>query len=108
MSRYGDFWKRKLTPFDYGLCSMVAAITEMDCEPKNGGDHFFIEADYRKHNDPQFILALRDAIEGRTGERLLELHDDPERTCLWARVRFDAGDGKDAEFVPKKCEDNGD
>ena len=97
----GDFWKSKLTAFDAQLCKMVESLTGFECEPKNGGDHYFIEPNYRDHNDPQFILALWDAIEGRAGDRLMEIHDDPERTCLWVRIRFYSGPCKDAAFIPK-------
>ena len=95
------YWQSKLTAFDAQLCKMVESLTEMECEPKNGGDHYFIEPSYKKHNDPQFILALWDAIEGRAGERLIEIHDDPERQCLWVRIRFYSGPCKDAAFIPK-------
>lgn len=84
----GQYWETKLTPFDRGLCAMVQALTGRECEPKNGGNHFFFEADYRDHRDPQYILALWDAIEGRAGERLISLRDDAERGTLLARVRF--------------------
>lgn len=82
-------WKENLSPFDYELCLMVESLTENECEPKNGGDHYFIEADYSKHNDPDYIAAVQDAIEGRVGKRLLELKDDPERHCLFVRIKFE-------------------
>ena len=96
-----DYWKHKLTAFDAELCKMVESLTQCACEPKNGGDHYFIEIDYRKHNDPQYILAIWDAVEGRTGKRLISIKDDPERQCLWARIRFYEEPCKDAAFVPK-------
>lgn len=83
-----DYWKTKLTPFDAELCKMVESLTDAPCEPKNAGDHYFIQVDYKKHNDPQYILAIWDAIEGRAGERLIEIKDDPELSCLWVRIRF--------------------
>lgn len=96
-----DFWKSKLTAFDAQLCKMVESLTGLECEPKNGGDHYFIEPNYRDHNDPTFILALWDAIEGRAGDRLMEIHDQPERTRLWVRIRFYSEPCKDAAFIPK-------
>lgn len=83
-----DYWQTKLTPYDAELALMVESLTEMPCELKNGGDHFFFEADYRKHNEPQWILAMWDAIEGRAGKRIIEIKDDPERMCLFVRVKF--------------------
>ena len=83
-----DFWRDKLTPFDWGLCRMVAFVTGCICEPMNGGDHYFIEADYSARREPEFILALWDAIEGRAGERLVSLTDDAERGKLVACVKF--------------------
>ena len=96
-----EYWKEKLTSWDSELCAMVESMTERPCKPKNGGDHYFIEPSYKNHNDPQFILALWDAIEGRAGERLMEIKDMPERQCLWVRIRFYSGPCKDAAFIPK-------
>lgn len=81
-------WKKKLTAFDKDLLRMVESLTGMECVPKNGGDHYFFEANYEKHNDAQYILAIWDAIEGRAGDRLFDLRDNPERKALLAHVRF--------------------
>ena len=83
-----QYWQIKLTAFDAELIKMVESLTGKPCEPKNGGSHYFFEADYEKHNDPQYILAIWDAIEGRTGKRLLEIKDEPERHALFVRVKF--------------------
>ena len=83
-----DYWKTKLTELDIELCWAVRLLTLRPCEPKNGGDHYFIEADYRNNTDPQHILAVWDLIEKHAGNRLIELEDEPERQCLWARVAF--------------------
>lgn len=96
-----DQWKVKLTPFDFELCKMVEALTGEPCEPKNGGTHFFFEANYSKHNDPQYILAIWDAIEGRTGKRLISINDDADRKALFVRVKFYHDDCPEAAFVPK-------
>lgn len=96
-----EYWKTKLNAFDAQLCKMVESLTESQCEPKNGGDHYFIEIDYSKHNDPQYILAIWDAVEGRAGKRLISLKDDPERQCLLACISFYSESCKDAAFIPK-------
>lgn len=83
-----EFWKTKLTPYDAELAMMVESLTGVSCELKNGGDHFFFEANYRNHNDPQYICAIWDAIEGRAGDRLIDIQDMPERTSIFVRVRF--------------------
>lgn len=81
-------WKQKLTPFDYELARMVESLTDRPCELKNGDDSYFFEADYELHNEPEFILAMWDAIEGRAGERLSEIHDNPGRHKLFVTVKF--------------------
>ena len=99
-----EFWKTKLTAFDAQLCKMIESLTKRPCEPKNGGNHYFLEVDYRENADPQYILAIWDAIEGRAGKRLISLKDDPDRQCLWARVKFyepDSADKREAAFIPK-------
>lgn len=83
-----EFWRTKLTPFDTELAIMVESLTGKPCELKNGDNEYFFEADYENHNDPNYILAMWDAIEGRTGERLLEIKDDAERHALFVRVKF--------------------
>lgn len=96
-----DYWKTKLRPFDAQLCRMVESMTGKECEPKNGGDHYFIEADYSNNDDPQYILAIWDAIQGRAGDRLIEIHDDPDRHALMVRIAFETGECPDAAFIPK-------
>lgn len=96
-----EFWKTKLRPFDLQMFRMVESMTGRKCEPKNGGDHFFFEADYSEHNDPQFILALWDAIVGRAGKRLIEIDDQADRHSLYVRVKFETGECKEAAFIPK-------
>lgn len=96
-----DFWKEKLTPFDAQLVRMVESLTGRPCEPKNGGNHFFFEVDYERHNDPQYILAIWDAIEGRAGERLISIKDDADRHALMVRIKFHSDECPDAAFVPK-------
>ena len=83
-----QYWKTKLNPFDTELAIMVESLTGKPCELKNGGNHYFFEADYEKHNDPQYILAIWDAIEGRTGKRLISIKDDADRHALLVRVKF--------------------
>lgn len=89
-------WKNKLTPWDFELFKMVESLTGKPCEPKNGGDHFFFEADYEKHTDnPEYLLAIWDAIDGRLGKRLVGMDDDAERhvfivTVLFSNERYPA------------------
>ena len=89
-------WKQKLTPWDYELLVMVESLTGKPCEPKNGEENFFFEADYENHaHEPEYLLALWDAIEGRAGKRLVGLDDDAERhvfiaTVLFSNVRYPA------------------
>lgn len=92
-----EYWKNKLTEFDNGLCRMVKALTEQECEPKNGGDHYFFEADYSKHTDPNFVVAVWDAICGRAGKRLISIEDMPDRKTLYVRIKFD--EDKDRDFI---------
>lgn len=81
---------------------MVESLTGKPCEPKNGGNHYFFEADYGNHiNEVDYILALWDAIEGQTGKRLLEFNDSPERHSLFVYVKFYEDGCPDAAFVPK-------
>lgn len=89
-------WKQKLSPWDAELFRMVESLTGKPCEPKNGGDHFFFEADYEAHKDnPEYLLALWDAIEGRAGKRIVGMDDDAERhvfvvTVLFSNERYPA------------------
>lgn len=98
---HDDYWKRKLNAFDAQLCKMVESLTETECEPKNAGDHYFFEADYEKHNQPEYILAIWDAIEGRTGKRLISIKDYADRHALFVRVKFYNDGCPDAAFIPK-------
>lgn len=85
---YND-WEKRLTPWDMELALMVESLTGKPCELCNGGDHFFFEADYENHaTEPEYLLALWDAIEGRTGKRLLGMDDDPERHVFIVTVMF--------------------
>lgn len=94
-------WQSKLTAFDAELCKMVESLTGKPCEPKNGGSHYFFEADYEKHKQPEYILAIWDAIEGRTGKRLISMKDDPDRHALFVRVKFYNDGCLEAAFIPK-------
>ena len=96
-----QYWQTKLTAFDAELVKMVESLTGKPCEPKNGGSHYFFEVDYEKHNDPEYILAIWDAIEGRTGKRLISIKDDADRHALLVRVKFYKDGCPDAAFIPK-------
>ena len=83
-----NFWKNKLNPWDGELMLMVESLTGKPVEPKNGGDGYFFEADYSLHPDPDYVAALLGAIEGRAGQRCIEINDDPERKVLTAHIAF--------------------
>lgn len=84
-----DYWKTKLTPYDAELFMMVESLTQRPCVPKNGGNHYFFEADYENHiGKPEVLLAIWDAIEGRTGRRLISMNDNADRHAFMVRVRF--------------------
>ena len=81
--------EKRLTPWDIELAIMVESLTGKPCELCNGGDHFFFEADYENHaNEPEYLLALWDAIDGRAGKRLVGMDDDPERHVFIVSVMF--------------------
>ena len=63
-----EYWQTKLTAFDAELCKMVESLTEKPCEPKNGGTHYFFEANYEKHNQPEYILANLGCNRGPDGK----------------------------------------
>lgn len=81
-------WKDKLTPFDYECLMMVDSLTGRETEPKNGGDHYFFEADYSGIDSAEILSAIWEAIQGRFGERIVEMWDDPERRSFFVRVKF--------------------
>lgn len=82
-------WEKRLTPWDIELAIMVESLTGKPCELCNGGDHFFFEADYENHaTEPEYLLALWDAIDGRAGKRLVGMDDDPERHVFIVSVMF--------------------
>ena len=83
-----SYWRKKLTPFDWELCKMVENLTGFTCEPKNGIDHYFFEADYSRNSDSDYHLAIWDAICGRAGNRLLSIVDVPERHSFLVKLRF--------------------
>lgn len=82
-------WEKRLTPWDIELAIMVESLTGKPCKLCNGGDHFFFEADYENHaTEPEYLLALWDAIDGRVGKRLVGMDDDPERHVFIVSVMF--------------------
>lgn len=84
-----EYWKTKLTPSDAELFVMVESLLGKHCLPCSGGDHYFFEADYELHRDePEYLLAVWDAIEGRLGERCIEIKDDADRHAFLVRARF--------------------
>ena len=103
--RVKDYWKGKLTAFDAQFVRMCESLSGKDCEPKNGGEGYFVEVDYSRHNDDFYIAAIMDAINGRLGERLIRIKDDPDRECLIVFVKFADAGNSDAAFIPKHYEE---
>lgn len=84
-----EFWKKRLTPFDWELCMMVESLTGKPCEPKNGGiNKYFISVDYSKRSDADFVSALIDAVCGRLGDRVVTLEDYPDLQQFVVHVKF--------------------
>lgn len=83
-----EHWECKLTPFDAEIALMVESLTGKECKAKNGENHYFFEVDYSDHVDPDYIQAIWQAIEGKVGERLIEISDMPDLQRLIVRVKF--------------------
>jgi len=100
-------WRERLTPFDSELFLMVESLTGCECVPKNDGDGYTFTADYEKHKkEPNWILALWDAIEGRLGDRLLDLEDNPDVHCLFVRVKFSEQEYPSITRLDRDCKEN--
>lgn len=96
----------KLNGFDRDLCRMLEILTGMKCEPKDGGDYYFLTVKYAKHKTPEYIAALWDAIEGRMGKRLLGIEDIAEWECLLVRIAYPENNAESIlregrEFTPR-------
>lgn len=91
----------RLTPYDSELFLMVESLTGKKCVPKRGDGDFFFEVDYSCNRDPQFILALWDAVCGRLGERLIRITDDPDGSRLLVFAKF--SDENYPELVGKEA-----
>lgn len=95
-------WHKKLTPYDAELCRMVESLTGVETEPRLGGkDEYFIVVDYSAHPQPDWINAVLEAIQGRVGERFIEMTDEPEASRCIVHIRFD----KEHPFFPMKREE---
>lgn len=82
-------WKKRLTPFDAEMLMMVASLTQKECEPVFDDGGYRFNADYENHQtEPNWITALWGAIEGRAGERLLDIENIPECHCLVVKIKF--------------------
>lgn len=80
-------WKERLTESDENLFRMVRSLIG-ECEPKNGGDHYFFEVKYNG-KDMDYLAGIMAAIEGRMGDRLLRFEDLPDAGCFIVYVKFD-------------------
>ena len=80
--------KKTLVPFDWGLCAMIEQLTGIKTEPEKEDDGFIVKADYINHREPEYISMMWDAIEGRAGDRLLELTDNADDHCLVVKIKY--------------------
>ena len=95
-------WKCQLTPFDSELALMVESLTGKPCELKNGGDCYFFTVNYIDHaDDPDYLAAVCRAIEGRTGDRLLKIEDDPDQHKFMVYVKFSEVSYPDVMRLPQ-------
>lgn len=101
-----EYWEKKLNPYDWELCNMVANLTGFSCEPKNGVDHYFFEVDYSNNPDPQYILAIWDAVVGRAGKRLMSIEDNPDRHAFIVKMYFSDENYPEQISIPVKHRPN--
>lgn len=80
---------QRLTPFDYEACVMLESLTEREVVATELNKYFTIHVFYNKHNTPDYISAIIDAVRGRFGERFIEVNDDPERELLKFTIAYD-------------------
>lgn len=98
-------WKHQLIPFDTELALMVESLLGTPCELKNGGGWYFFVAKYGEHaKDPDYLAAVCRAIEGRAGERLVEIKDDPDLQQFIVRVKFSESQYPSVVCLPKDGE----
>lgn len=81
----------RLTPFDAECLRMVESLTGRETvpEPNEGGYSFEV---YYEGRDPDWAAAVLAAIEGRYGERLIRMEDEPEqgRCRIFVRASVEA------------------
>ena len=78
----------KLSFFDERLLKMIENLTEQEVTPKAGDNHYFFEMDYKAHHNPEWIDAVMNAIRGMTGERCLEITDQPDAERLIVKIKY--------------------
>lgn len=91
----------RLTPYDSELFIMVESLTGKKCVPKRGDGGFFFEVDYSCNRDPEFILAIYDAVSGRLGDRLIKINDDPDASRFIVFAKY--SDENYPELVGKEA-----
>ena len=82
--------KDRLNSTDFALLALCENLTGRAIEPKAGigFDNYFFEVDYVDNLDADWLAAVFAAIEGKAGERLMELYDDPDRHAFFVRMRL--------------------
>ena len=79
----------KLTPFDAELARMVSNLTGRECRPLVNDDNTYtLIVDYSEHRDPDYIGAIFRAIEGRAGDRMINIIDEPDISRAKAYIRL--------------------
>lgn len=81
--------KKTLTPFDHETVLMLQSLTDYDVVVIEQERKFYLDFSYEYHNEPNYINAVINALRGRIGERLIELHDDAENKMIRAEILYD-------------------
>lgn len=79
---------KQITPFDYEALVMLESLTGREVVPTELEDNFTFHAFYTKHNNPDYINAIINAIRGRFGERCIEVNDDPDNETLKFTIAY--------------------
>lgn len=87
----------RTTPFDAETVMMLRGLTQRESFITQFDNNFTIHAFYSKHNDPDYISAVIDAVRGRMGERFIEVDDNPEMQMLKFTIAYDKHNLPDVE-----------
>lgn len=81
-------YEDKLSPFDWEVARMVESLTEEKTRPIPEEYNYLIIVNYFKHPEPLYIDAVIKAIEGRVGNRLLDVVDCADKGYIRVRIRY--------------------